>query len=297
MNPIIIEPLVSYKVKRDYKYYISKYIDRENMMKKDSHDFIDMAENYDYYLAVMHADGHNFYEQYEFYLELAKQYGDGGIVDIACGTGAILFHLAENGFDVDGSDVSEAKVDFAKQKAQKLGLNLNIFTSNMVKFSSNRKYSLAIIARCGFMHLTTSNQQQNALLSIRENLLPGGLLALNTFAPDISMQYIQKNSETHDFKFRIEHTNVDNRKEIIYNINTYDSNTQVMMGNWKLETLDDNGEVIDTRIRPFKMRQTYKVEMEHLIELCGYKVINVYEDYYKTHASSRRFIWVIQRID
>ena len=39
----------------------------------------------------------------EFYLELAQSSTvDGGVVDIACGTGAVLLYLAERGIEVDG---------------------------------------------------------------------------------------------------------------------------------------------------------------------------------------------------
>lgn len=240
-------------------------------MKKDLHNLMDVEENYDYYFAAMYSYGQNYNGQNEFYLDLAGQYGDGGVVNIDCGTGAPLLHLADNGFDVDVSGISEFRMD--------------------------RKYSLAIMAGSGFMHLTTISQQRSALLAIREKLLPGGVLTINTLAPDVSMQYIQTHSDTHEFKFRLEHTNVYNQKEIIYNISTYDPSTQIMTGNLNFETLDGNGEVIDTRIRPIQIRLTYKVEMEYLIELCGYRVINVYEDYFKTPASNRKFIWVLQKVD
>ncbi len=73
----------------------------------DLHDFKDVAENYDRYLDVMYA-GEDHHENFqEFYLNLAKQYGQGGVVDIACGTGAVLLYLAERGIEIDGTDLSE----------------------------------------------------------------------------------------------------------------------------------------------------------------------------------------------
>ena len=73
----------------------------------DLHDFKDVAENYDRYLEVMYAGDQDNHENFrEFYLELARKYGDGGVVDIACGTGAVLLYLAERGIEVDGTDLS-----------------------------------------------------------------------------------------------------------------------------------------------------------------------------------------------
>ena len=42
----------------------------------------------------------------EFYLELARKYGAGGVVDVACGTGAVLLYLAQRGIEIDGTDLS-----------------------------------------------------------------------------------------------------------------------------------------------------------------------------------------------
>ena len=149
----------------------------------DLHDYKDVAENYDLYLDVMYREHDNYEGFRDFYLDLAREYGAGGVIDIACGTGAVLLHLAQNGIDADGSDLSEAMCDVARSKAARLGLDLNIFPANMTDLRAPRKYSLAIIARSGFMHLLTPEDQRAALLSIRESLVDGGILTLNTFAP------------------------------------------------------------------------------------------------------------------
>ena len=150
----------------------------------DLHDFRDVAENYDRYLEVMYTQGTDHHEGFqEFYLDLARKYGSGGVVDVACGTGAVLLYLAERGISVDGTDLSEEMCKVASAKAEALGLSLNIIPADMTKFSSGKKYSLAIIARSGFMHLPDQALQIAALKNLREQLLPGGILTLNTFDP------------------------------------------------------------------------------------------------------------------
>ena len=74
----------------------------------DLHDYQDVAENYDRYLEVMYETEDHYENFQEFYLELARRYGQGGAVDIACGTGAVLLYLAQRGVDIDGTDLSEA---------------------------------------------------------------------------------------------------------------------------------------------------------------------------------------------
>ncbi len=261
----------------------------------DLHDYKDVAENYDLYLNVMFSENENLKGFQNFYIELAKEYGSGGTIDIACGTGAVLLPLAEAGIDIDGTDLSEAMCDVARNKAESKGLKLNIFPANMIEFKSARKYSLAIIARSGFLHLTTPELQRKALLNIRDNLKDGGILTLNTFAPYPPLQAEQMRTKETDYTFRLEYINSDNYREKIYNAISYDPLTQIMSGNWKFETYDDAGNVIAERIRPLKMRQTYKQEFLYLIELCGFEVVDIYGDYCKNTDETGNYLWVLKK--
>ena len=273
----------------------------------DLHDYKDVAENYDRYLEVMYAhDDHHEHFQ-EFYLELARKYGAGGIVDVACGTGAVLLYLAEHGLDADGTDLSEEMCRVASGKAEAMGLRLNIIPADMTRFSSGRKYSLAIIARSGFMHLPDQKLQEAALRNLREQLLPGGILTLNTFDPWPSIQAEQMRTGPEDYSFRLEYINSRGNREKIYTAITYNPFTQQMYGNWKFEEYDDRGEMIGERIRPLLMRQTYRWEMFLLARLCGFEVIDIYrgyngdrEDLNDPDSASRfqsNLIWILKRKD
>ena len=261
----------------------------------DLHDYQDVAENYDRYLDVMYS-GHDNYEGFQdFYLDLAKKYGKSGTIDIACGTGAVLLHLAQNGIGIDGTDLSEAMCNVARSKAENLGLSLNIFPANMTDFKSGKQYSLAIIARSGFMHLLTPQLQRAALLNIRDQLTDGGILTLNTFAPYPPLQALQMKTSENDYTFRLEYLNSDGLREKIYNAISYDPRTQIMSGNWKFETIDADGSIIGERIRPLKMRQTYKQEMLYLIELCGFQVLEIFGDYHGSTEDTGNYIWLLKK--
>lgn len=261
----------------------------------DLHDYKDVAENYDRYLEVMYSEHDNYAGFQEFYLNLARKYGQGGTIDVACGTGAVLLYLAQAGIDIDGTDLSEAMCDVARAKAENMGLRLNVFPANMTDFQSDRKYSLAIIARSGFMHLLTPELQRAALLNIRDNLKDGGILTLNTFAPHPYFQAEQMRTKDTDYTFRLEYVNKDGFREKIYNAISYDPKTQIMFGNWKFETFDDAGNLIAKRVRPLKMRQTYKQELLYLLELCGFEVLKCYGDYYGSAEDTGCYVWVLRK--
>ena len=271
----------------------------------DLHDYQDVAENYDRYLEVMyaHEDHHENFQ--EFYLDLARKYGSGGVVDVACGTGAVLLYLAERGIDIDGTDLSEEMCKVAAAKADAMCLHLNIIPADMTVFSSGRKYSLAVIARSGFMHLPTQALQEAALRNLREQLLPGGILTLNTFDPWPPMQAQQMKTSPEDYSFRLEYVNSRGNREKIWNAVTYNPYTQQMYGNWKFEEFNDKGEVIGERIRPLLMRQTNRWEMFLLAKLCGFEVVDIYrgyngdkEDLDDPSSASRyrsNLIWILKR--
>lgn len=80
------------------------------------------------------------------------------------------------------------------------------------------------------------------------------------------------NTKDTDYSFRLEYVNKQGQREKIYNGISYDPYTQIMSGNWKFETLDENGNVIGERIHPLKMRQTYRQEMKYILEMCGIKI-------------------------
>lgn len=267
------------------------------MAPQDLHDYEDVAENYDLYLEAMYSTEDNHAGFQDFYLDFAKAYGKDGVIDIACGTGAVLLYLAEHGILADGTDLSEAMCRVAEEKAKAKGFDLTIFPANMTAFKSDRKYSCAIIARSGFMHLLTSELQRAALLNIRDHLVDGGMLTFNTFDPHPFFQAQQMKTKDHDYAFRLEYTNKQGRREKIFNAISYDPHTQIMSGNWKFETLDEHGAVVAERIRPVKMRQTYRQEMTYLLELTGYEIVNVYGGYHKKsgNASAKNVIWCVRK--
>ena len=265
----------------------------------DLHDYKDVAENYDRYLEVMYQTENNYDGFIQFYTELAKRYGAGGIIDIACGTGAVALGLAEQGIIADASDLSEEMCNVARKKAQDKGYKLRIFRGDMTTFDAGRTYSLAIIARSGFMHLPTPEIQRAALLNIRSRLCDGGILTLNTFDPLPSFQTEQMKNSDEDHEFRLEYINADGNREKIYTALSYDPVSQILKGSWKFETLDEKGNVIAERIRPLTMRQTYRQEMKWLIELCGFEIEALYSGYKFKPADELTpsdLVWVLKKV-
>lgn len=258
----------------------------------DLHDFTDVAENYDYYLPSISTSNND--EFINFYLSLTKEYGDSGVLDVACGTGVLTVPIAKVGYDITALDISAPMIEVTKKKLKAENLQADLVVSNMTDFKLERKFSLAIIARSGFMHLLSTDEQRQALNNIRHHLTDKGVLTLNTFQPHPRIQAEQIKTAPDSYTLRAEYINKEGYTERIYNAITYNYLTQVMSGNWKFETLNDNQEIIDTRIRPLAMRQTYMQEMQYLFELCGFEVVDLYNDYRKSPTKGN-CIWVVRK--
>ena len=156
------------------------------------------------------------------------------------------------------------------------------------------------------MHLPDQRLQEAALHNLRDQLLPDGILTLNTFDPWPPMQAEQLKTTPEDYSFRLEYINSTGNREKIYNAVTYNPYTQQMYGNWKFVEYDSRGKIIGERIRPLLMRQTYRSEMFLLAKLCGFEVIDIYRGYdgdredLNDPSSAAKYrsnlIWILKRI-
>jgi len=87
-----------------------------------------------------------------FYINIAEQTG-GPILELGCGTGAILLPLVEKGFTVVGVDSSEFMLNVLKRKIERVNnknkLKITLFKSRMEDFETSHQFNLIIIANKG----------------------------------------------------------------------------------------------------------------------------------------------------
>jgi len=264
----------------------------------DLHDFDDVAQNYDHYQPVLSGGADS--GLVDFHLVLARDYGQNGILDIACGTGATLLPFIQAGFRVTGIDISAAMLAVLQGKLaglpEEVQARASLVNADMKSFSLPERASLAVIPRSGFIHLLTPADQEAALKNIHRHLLPGGILAFNTFDPHYGMIAANlKGSHPQPF-LRAEYTNRAGRKERIWNESEYDPATQIIEGRWIFEELDEQGEVMDRRERPVHVRWSFESETRHLLRICGFEVLELYSSYQKEpRAYGVGLLWITRK--
>lgn len=137
------------------------------------------AENYEINYWAKIYDSFNVSSRSEkerkFYLRHAKK-TNGKVLELGCGTGAILIPILKARIDAYGFDISQPMVNQLIKKTKKNGIvdiDRRIKIANMVDFKYPEKFALIIIPNRSFLHILNQESQIRTLNNIREHLKEG----------------------------------------------------------------------------------------------------------------------------
>ncbi len=202
----------------------------------------------------------------DFYLELARA-AKGPVLDIACGTGRILLPCLQAGVDIEGIDLFEPMLARLRTKATALGLSPRLSRADMGDFRRDRKFALIMIPFNAFIHNMTPEAQIGCLRTCREHLLPGGLLAFDTFFPSHAIVGTAENTRVLEGELPHPTTGLPMR---MYDTRTFDRVAQTQHSLNELELLDADGHVARMIRTQVRSRYIYRNEMELLLRLAGF---------------------------
>jgi SAM-dependent methyltransferase len=202
-----------------------------------------------------------------FYMELARL-AAGPVLEVACGTGRILFPCLQAGTDIDGLDLSGPMLDILRRKTESLRLHPRLYQADMRDFTLPRRYRLIFIAFNGFVHNLTSEDQLSCLRVCRDHLLPGGSLVFNTFFPGTKFLNGPEGTPV------LEHEAINPATGLpvrIYDTRTLNRVEQVQYSQIEIQELDAEGRITAAHRSQTEMRWTYKIEMELLLRAAGFQ--------------------------
>lgn len=202
----------------------------------------------------------------EFYLGLAKK-ANGPVLEVACGTGRIMLPCLKAGIEVDGLDLYGGMLARLREKASALGFAPQLHQADMSSFRLSRRYALIMIPFNAFVHNLTADNQLATLVTCRDHLQPGGLLAFDTFFPGAAL--ITAPANTREMEIEIPHpqTGLPVR---LWDTRTFDRVTQIQHSRIDIEMLDAKGTVVATHPSQTTIRWIYKTEMELLLRMAGF---------------------------
>jgi SAM-dependent methyltransferase len=202
----------------------------------------------------------------DFYVALARE-AQNPVLDIACGTGRILLPCLQAGVDIEGLDLFEPMLKTLRAKAAALGLSPRLHYADMSNFSVPRRFGLVMIPFNAFIHNMTQEDQIRCLQLCREHLLPGGLLAFDTFFP--ALEYVSTPEKSRVLEGEMPHpeTGLPMR---MYDTRTIDRVAQTQHSLNELELLAADGSIATVYRSECSSRYFYKHEMELLLRIAGF---------------------------
>ena len=227
-----------------------------------------------------------------FYLEEAVSSG-GPVLELGSGTGRISIPVAQCGIEIVGleSSTEMLKVAEAKSAALEAGSRPTWVHGDMRDFSLGRKFALIIVPFRGFLSLVSVEEQRSCLSCVRDHLEPGGRLVFDIFVPDLDML-------TDDGSTAFHHMDVlqpeSGHNLVIWHQNRFDNHSQINNARSIIEEVDRDGEVIRKLYRDFQIRYIHRFEAQHLLELSGFRVEEMYGDFSRSpfDETSQEMVWV-----
>lgn len=211
-----------------------------------------------------------------FYSELADEYGD-PVLDVGCGTGRVMLHLAQEGYRVYGIDSEPAMLERAHRKAAMfphLRDKLTFYQGNVLKYDLQQQFKLILLPYNCLTHFHTQDDQLTLLRRLRASIEPGGLLVsdlpnpADTFAsPDtdaISLERSFIEPETGHLVMQQAHS-------------LLDRTSQLMHVTWIYDEITEDGAVHRT-FAPTIFRYYFYSEVRLLLMNTGFEVVEVYGD-------------------
>jgi SAM-dependent methyltransferase len=210
----------------------------------------------------------------DFYVPLAREAKTKGpILDIACGTGRILLPCMQAGADGDGLDLHQPMLDRLRRNAAALGLSPNLCQADMSDFRLPRRYALIMITFNAFIHNVTQAAQIRCLTCCREHLLPGGVLAFDTYFPSVEILSAPQDTRALEGEVTDPRTG---RLLRMYDTRRFDPVDQIQHSLTEIEEIDGAGAARVIQRSEFSVRWVYKAEMALLLRAAGFERWEIY---------------------
>lgn len=250
--------------------------------------------DYDRFARFYDLDTSEFQDDIDLYLGFAQRAG-GPLLELGCGTGRLLVPLAQAGFEVTGVDISPAMLQIAQRKLQVHGVadRVTLVQADVRTLDLPQRFRMAFMAINSFMHLTSLQDQLQALQAWRKLLLPGALLIIDVDNPHpqllveadgkLDLHNRWEDPETGATVLKLVSRSVDPALQLQDIVFIYD------------EVFPD-GQMRRT-VAPFQARYVHRAEGELMLDKAGFALEQVYGAYDLAPytGDSDRLIFVARR--
>jgi SAM-dependent methyltransferase len=221
----------------------------------------------------------DFTEDLPFWADLAREHG-GPVLELGCGTGRVLLHLAREGFEVVGVDSSAEMIARARRRIdlqKKTAGRIQIVEGNFSSLALGKTFPLVILPFNTFAHLTADSDLQAALGAISSHLAPGGRVVLALPNP-IPIFGTPSEGLVLERTFRDEERNLS-----IQQFSSLRLDRVAQLGHilWLYDEIDSTGRVTRASV-PMVLRYFFPNELKMLFGQAGLRLLHLWGDYDRT---------------
>lgn len=235
-------------------------------------------------------------DDFDFYRQFAERCGS-PVLELGCGTGRIVTHLARNGLRVTGIDSSPAMLDIARRYVAadpRLARRVHLVEADLRTFDLPRRFRLAICAINSFMHLMTGQDQSACLQRVHHHLAPEGMLIVDLFNPDLAL-LLEGGG-----RLMLERVLLDpaGPRMVTKMVSAWvDRAQQINHVTYLYDELAEGGQVRRT-VAAISQRYLYRYEMQQLLERNGFAVEHIYGTYDLDNyePESMKMLFVARRV-
>lgn len=235
----------------------------------------------------------------EFFVDYSKKAND-KTLELGCGTGRVLIPTAQAGCEITGLDFSPYMLEKCREKlaeqTKDVQSRVKLIQGNMTKFSIGELYTLITIPFRPFQHLITIEEQKACLNCVRQHLKPNGLFVMDVFHPYVPRlvdpKYLMEIEV--DPKIELPDGGVLRRTTRVAAFHREEQYNDIEIIHY-VKYPDGREERL---VHAFPMRYFYRYEMEHLLALCGFKIVEFFGDFDRSSftADSPEMIFVAEKV-
>lgn len=215
-------------------------------------------------------------DQINFYERAIERFGQ-PVLELASGTGNYLVTLAENDFDISGTEKFEERFNISQKKAEKRNVETNLYNADMRDFNLPNKFNLIFIAGNALQHLKTNPEVASCFASVKRHLLPNGKFIVEIFNPSIELLNREPDKRYFVGEYRTEDGWI-----VIETTVKYDAATQINHIDWHYK----NQYWKENQTVSFTMRQFFPQELDALFAYNGFKIKAKFGDFDESSFTS-----------
>jgi SAM-dependent methyltransferase len=217
-----------------------------------------------------------------FYVARARAAGS-PVLELGCGTGRVLFPVAEAGLEIVGLDASPDMLGVAEKKltasSPDVRRRVHLLRGDMRDFTLGRRFSLVTIPYRAFLCNLTVDDQLRTLTYVRQHLTTDGRLVFNVFDPHVGKLAAGRWITSPEQRRELRHPSTGNPVLVDEDFR-FDLERQLVEGAFVFEERDAaTGAVLGTCRAPLTLRYVFRWEMEHLLARAGFRVETLSGDF------------------